>query len=119
MGKSALHLLCRRCGRDDLAAFGPGIEHHALYPERTNVQIAQLSAPIIPHAVGNGVWGITLRVRLLQLATWRLQASSQGGLTGVSVRYRSGRRHPCTSNWREGCVLDDRPSAQCNSSGVL
>ena len=29
----------------DLAAFGPGIEHHALYPERTNVQIAQIVGP--------------------------------------------------------------------------
>lgn len=29
----------------DLHAFGPTIEHHPLFPERTNVQIAQLIAP--------------------------------------------------------------------------
>jgi diaminopimelate epimerase len=29
----------------DLEAFGPGIEHHPLYPERTNVQVASLKGP--------------------------------------------------------------------------
>ena len=29
----------------DLAAFGPQIEHHSLFPERTNVQVASLLAP--------------------------------------------------------------------------
>lgn len=29
----------------DLARFGPTIEHHPLFPERTNVQIAQITGP--------------------------------------------------------------------------
>lgn len=45
----------------DLEAFGPTIEHHPLFPERTNVQIAQI---IGPNRIRMRVWergvGITL-----------------------------------------------------------
>ena len=45
----------------DLEALGPAIEHHALFPERTNVQIAQM---ISPERIRMRVWergvGITL-----------------------------------------------------------
>jgi len=29
----------------DLEAFGPTIEHHPLFPQRTNVQVAQITGP--------------------------------------------------------------------------
>ncbi|MGB7317647.1 MAG: diaminopimelate epimerase [Planktotalea sp.] len=45
----------------DLEAFGPTIEHHPLFPERTNVQIAQITGP---NQIRMRVWergvGITL-----------------------------------------------------------
>lgn len=45
----------------DLEAFGPTIEHHSLFPERTNVQVAQI---IGPNQIRMRVWergvGITL-----------------------------------------------------------
>ncbi len=41
----------------DLEQFGPGIEHHPLYPERTNVQVAQVIGPITSVCgSGNVVW---------------------------------------------------------------
>ena len=69
----------------DLAAFGPGIEHHPLYPQRTNVQIAQV---IGPDHIRMRVWergvGVTLASGSSSCAT--AVAAARRGLTGRSVR---------------------------------
>jgi diaminopimelate epimerase len=69
----------------DLATFGPGIEHHPLYPERTNVQIAQI---IGPDHIRMRVWergvGITWASGSSSCAT--AVAAARRGLTGRTVR---------------------------------
>lgn len=69
----------------DLAAFGPGIEHHPLYPQRTNVQVAQI---IGPDHIRMRVWergvGVTLASGSSSCAT--AVAASRRGLTGRNVR---------------------------------
>lgn len=68
----------------DLASFGPVHEHHALYPERTNVQIAQI---IGPDQIRMRVWergtGITLASGSSSCAT--AVAAARRGLTGRKV----------------------------------
>lgn len=69
----------------DLASFGPAIEHHPLYPQRTNVQVAQL---IGPDHIRMRVWERGVGV------TWASGSSScacavaaaRRGLTGRKVR---------------------------------
>mgnify|MGYP001399445715 CR=1 FL=1 len=100
----------------DLAGFGPGIEHHALYPERTNVQIAQI---IGPHHIRMRVWergvGITLASGSSSCAT--AVAAARRGLTGRAVRIDldGGTLH---IDWREDGVWMTGPSAHV-FSGVL
>jgi diaminopimelate epimerase len=69
----------------DLAAFGPTIEHHPLYPQRTNVQIAQI---IGPDHIRMRVWergvGITWASGSSSCAT--AVAAARRGLTGRNVR---------------------------------
>lgn len=69
----------------DLARFGPMIEHHALYPERTNVQVAQV---IGPDHIRMRVWergvGITLASGSSSCAT--AVAAARRGLTSRTVR---------------------------------
>ncbi|MGJ8629264.1 MAG: diaminopimelate epimerase [Sulfitobacter sp.] len=69
----------------DLATFGPPIEHHALYPMRTNVQIAQI---VGPDHIRMRVWergvGITWASGSSSCATG--VAAARRGLTGRSVR---------------------------------
>lgn len=69
----------------DLAVFGAAHEHHPLYPERTNVQIAQI---IGPDHIRMRVWergvGITLASGSSSCAT--AVAGARRGLTGRSVR---------------------------------
>lgn len=69
----------------DLAAFGPTYEHHPLYPERTNVQVASL---IGTDHLRMRVWergvGITLASGSSSCAT--AVAAARRGLTGRSVR---------------------------------
>jgi diaminopimelate epimerase len=68
----------------DLASFGPVHEHHPLYPERTNVQVAQI---IGPDHVRMRVWergtGITLASGSSSCAT--AVAAARRGLTGRKV----------------------------------
>lgn len=68
----------------DLAEFGPRHEHHPLFPERTNVQIAQL---IAPDHLRMRVWergtGITLASGSSSCAT--AVAAARRGLTGRQV----------------------------------
>ncbi|MFY0615924.1 diaminopimelate epimerase [Shimia sp.] len=69
----------------DLATFGAAHEHHALYPERTNVQVAQL---IGPDHIRMRVWergvGITLASGSSSCAT--AVAAARRGLTGRKVQ---------------------------------
>lgn len=69
----------------DLAAFGPTIEHHPLYPQRTNVQVAQVTGP---DRIRMRVWergvGITLASGSSSCAT--AVAAARRGLTGRQVR---------------------------------
>lgn len=69
----------------DLAVFGAKIEHHPLYPERTNVQIAQI---IGPDHIRMRVWergaGITLASGSSSCAC--AVAAARKGLTGRAVR---------------------------------
>ncbi|THH34885.1 diaminopimelate epimerase [Aliishimia ponticola] len=68
----------------DLASFGPGIEHHPLFPERTNVQVAQI---IGPDHIRMRVWergvGVTLASGSSSCAT--AVAAARRGLTGRAV----------------------------------
>lgn len=69
----------------DLAAFGEAHEHHPLYPQRTNVQVAQI---IGPDHIRMRVWergvGITLASGSSSCAT--AVAAARLGLTGRAVR---------------------------------
>ena len=69
----------------DLAAFGASIEHHPLFPERTNVQVAQI---IGPDHIRMRVWergvGITLASGSSSCAT--AVAAARRGLTGRDLR---------------------------------
>lgn len=68
-----------------LEQFGPQYEHHPLYPERTNVQIAQL---VGPDHIRMRVWergvGVTLASGSSSCAT--AVAAARRGLTGRKVR---------------------------------
>lgn len=69
----------------DLAQFGPAHETHPLFPERTNVQVAQL---IGPDHIRMRVWergvGVTLASGSSSCAT--AVAAARRGLTGKAVR---------------------------------
>ena len=69
----------------DLARFGAEMEHHPLYPERTNVQVAQI---VGPDHIRMRVWergvGITLASGSSSCAT--AVAAARRGLTARSVR---------------------------------
>lgn len=69
----------------DLATFGADHEHHPLYPQRTNVQIAQI---VGPDHIRMRVWergvGITLASGSSSCAT--AVAAARRGLTGRNVR---------------------------------
>lgn len=68
-----------------LDTFGPRYEHHPLYPERTNVQVAQI---IGPDHIRMRVWergtGVTLASGSSSCAT--AVAATRRGLTGRAVR---------------------------------
>ena len=68
-----------------LAEFGPRYEHHPLYPERTNVQVAQITGP---DRIRMRVWergvGITLASGSSSCAV--AVAAARRGLTGRNVR---------------------------------
>lgn len=68
----------------DLASFGPEYEHHDLFPQRTNVQVAQI---VGPDRVRMRVWergaGVTLASGSSSCAT--AVAAARRGLTGRTV----------------------------------
>ena len=100
----------------DLPAFGALHEHHPLYPERTNVQVAQI---IGPDHIRMRVWergvGVTLASGSSSCAT--AVAAARRGLTGRAVRIDldGGTLH---IDWREDGVWMTGPSAHV-FSGVL
>ncbi|MEP1767394.1 MAG: diaminopimelate epimerase [Sulfitobacter sp.] len=92
----------------DLASFGAAHEHHPLYPERTNVQIAQI---IGPDHIRMRVWergvGVTLASGSSSCAT--AVAAARLGLTGRDVRIDldGGTLH---INWAEDGVWMTGPT---------
>jgi diaminopimelate epimerase len=99
-----------------LETFGPGIEHHPLYPEKTNVQVAQL---IGQDHLRMRVWergvGITLASGSSSCAT--AVAAARRGLTGRKVRIDldGGTLH---IDWREDGVWMIGPTSHV-FDGVL
>ncbi len=100
----------------DLKTFGAKIEHHRLFPERTNVQIAQI---IGPDHIRMRVWergvGITLASGSSSCAT--AVAAARRGLTGRNVRIDldGGTLHV---DWRDDGVWMTGPTAHV-FSGTL
>ena len=86
----------------DLTKFGPEMEHNALYPDRTNVQIAQVLAP---DRIRMRVWergtGITLASGSSSCAT--LVAAARRGLSHrkATIELDGG---PLYIDWREDGV---------------
>ncbi|WP_417720053.1 diaminopimelate epimerase [Salipiger sp.] len=93
----------------DLAAFGPRHEHHPLFPERTNVQVASL---IGPDHLRMRVWergvGITLASGSSSCAT--AVAAARRGLTGRRVRIDLD-GGTLDIDWREDGVRMTGPTA--------
>lgn len=100
----------------DLTAFGSAHEHHPLYPERTNVQVAQI---IGPDHIRMRVWergvGITLASGSSSCAT--AVAAARRGLTGraVQIDLDGG---TLSVDWREDGVWMTGPTAHV-FSGTL
>ena len=93
----------------DIAAFGAAHEHHPLYPERTNVQVAEI---IGPDHIRMRVWergaGLTLASGSSSCAV--AVAAARRGLTGRAVRIDldGGTLHV---DWREDGVWMTGPTA--------
>ncbi|EBA07771.1 diaminopimelate epimerase [Sagittula stellata] len=93
----------------DLTDFGPRIEHHPLYPQRTNVQVATL---IGPDHLRMRVWergaGLTLASGSSSCAT--AVAAARRGLTGraVHIDLDGGTLHV---DWREDGVWMTGPTS--------
>jgi diaminopimelate epimerase len=93
----------------DLAAQGAAIEHHPLYPQRTNVQFASV---VSPDHLRMRVWergvGVTLASGSSSCAT--AVAAARRGLTGRSVRIDldGGTLHV---DWRDDGVWMTGPTA--------
>lgn len=93
----------------NLGAIGPKIEHHTLFPERTNVQFAQV---VGPDHIRMRVWergtGITLASGSSSCAT--VVAAARRGLTGrkVQIDLDGGTLH---IDWRDDGVWMSGPTA--------
>ena len=100
----------------DLAQFGPSIEHHPFFPNRTNVQVAQvIGADHIRMRVWERGVGVTLASGSSSCAT--AVAAARRGLTGRAVRMDldGGTLH---IDWREDGVWMTGPTAHV-FSGTL
>lgn len=62
----------------DLAALGPGLENHALFPERANIEIAQVTGPQ------------TIRMRVWERAAGITQACGSGACATLVAAARRG-----------------------------
>lgn len=93
----------------DLASFGPGIENHPLFPQRTNVQLAQI---VGPDHIRMRVWergvGVTLASGSSSCAT--AVAAARRGLTGRAVRIDLD-GGTLTIDWRDDGVWMTGPTA--------
>ncbi|SCM69224.1 diaminopimelate epimerase [Donghicola eburneus] len=93
----------------DLNTFGPAHEHHPLFPERTNVQVAHL---IGPDHLRMRVWergtGITMASGSSSCAT--AVAAARRGITGRKVRI-SLEIGDLVIDWREDGVWMEGPTA--------
>ena len=93
----------------DLPAFGAAHEHHALFPQRTNVEVVEV---LSPEALRVGVWergtGITLASGSCSCAA--AVAAARRGLTGrrVTVHLPGG---DLVIDWREDGVWMEGPTA--------
>jgi diaminopimelate epimerase len=100
----------------DLATRGPQIEHHPLFPERTNVQFAQI---IGPDHIRMRVWergtGITLASGSSSCAV--AVAAARKGLTGRTVRIDLD-GGTLNIDWRDNGVWMSGPTAHV-FDGVL
>ena len=100
----------------DLAALGSAMEHHPLYPERTNVQFAQI---VGPDHIRMRVWergtGITLASGSSSCAV--SVAAARRGLTGRCVRMDLD-GGTLNIDWREDGVWMSGPTAHV-FDGVL
>jgi len=100
----------------DLAARGAEVEHHALFPERTNVQFAQV---IGPDHIRMRVWergtGVTLASGSSSCAT--AVAAARRGLTGRTVRIDLD-GGTLNIDWRDDGVWMSGPTAHV-FDGVL
>ncbi len=100
----------------DLAAFGPAHEHHPLFPERTNVQVAHL---VGPDHIRMRVWergaGLTLASGTSSCAT--VVAAHRRGLAGRRVRVTLD-GGDLLIDWREDGVWMAGPTAHV-ASGTL
>ncbi|MEQ3625619.1 MAG: diaminopimelate epimerase [Celeribacter sp.] len=98
----------------DLSQFGPVHEHHPLFPERTNVQVAQVTGP---DRLRMRVWergtGITLASGSSSCAT--AVAAARRGLTGraVTIDLDGGTIH---IDWRADGVWMTGPTAHVFSA---
>nr|WP_165455699.1 diaminopimelate epimerase [Paracoccus subflavus] len=100
----------------DLAAFGPAMEHHPLYPQRTNVEIVQVvSRDEIDLRIWERGTGPTLASGSCSCAA--VVAAARRGLTGrrVTVNVPGG---VLRIDWREDGVWMEGPTAHV-FSGVL
>lgn len=100
----------------DLAAFGPAMEHHSLYPQRTNVEVVQVvSAEEIILRIWERGTGPTLASGSCSCAA--AVAAARRGLTGrrVTVNVPGG---ALVIDWRDDGVWMAGPTAHV-FSGVL
>lgn len=100
----------------DLAAFGPAHEGHPLYPERTNVEVAQV---LSPEALRLRIWergtGVTLASGSCACAA--AVAAARRGLTGRTVRVEVD-GGTLSIDWRDDGVWMAGPTAHV-FDGVL
>ena len=116
MGNPHCSFFVEDAGIVDLAAFGAAHEHHPLFPERTNVQVAHL---VGPDHLRMRVWergvGITLASGSSSCAV--AVASARRGLTGRNVRIDlDGGR--LDIDWREDGVWMTGPTTHV-ADGLL
>jgi diaminopimelate epimerase len=64
--------------REDLLTFGPALEHHSLFPKRTNVQLA---VPTGPHDISILIW---------ERGAGETQASGSSSCAAASAAVRLG-----------------------------
>ena len=116
MGNPHVTFFVQDAAAVDLATFGPAMEHHPLYPQRTNVEVVQvLSRDEIALRIWERGTGPTLASGSCSCAA--AVAAARRGLTGRHVRVNvPGGVLPI--DWRDDGVWMEGPTAHV-FSGVL